>query len=118
LSVDFYPAASADGRPLYRCACEDGTCRACETRLNFHARRAADVFAAVDLLPYGALPAADVAARCRAYLRTLTPQPARPVLERGRVVFGGAPAGDTRDTVARLLEVALVAGEIGWVAWG
>lgn len=122
MSVDFAPVlVGVDGvaRPLHRCNCEDMTCRACETRLNCHERRASDLIAAVGLpARYGVLPAADLVARCEAYLRRLAPEPVRPGLERGRLVVGGAPAGDTRDTVARLLVVAqdaLAAG--GWVAW-
>lgn len=117
MSVTFRPAISAEGHPLYRCSCEDGTCRACDTMLDVHERRASDLIAAIGLPErYGILPAREVAACCEARLRALAPEPARAGLERGRITVGGAPAGDTRDTVVRLLEVALVAGE-GWVAW-
>lgn len=120
MSITFY-ATGADDRPVLRCTCEDMTCAACESSLNVHNGRAAMllVYLGFDRQApnmFGRIRAAELVARCEERLARLEPEPEIAPVERGRLYVHGRPAGNMRDTTARLLAVARAAGA-GWVVW-
>jgi len=125
MSVDFYPAIDTpDGvRPALACACgehdEYGTCTACTMKINMSNTNACDVmrFLGIDPEPYGVIRASDLAERCREAIAH--PERARPRFGviTARVVQIGRDADYLTEKAKALLVVALLARNVGWVAW-
>lgn len=126
MSITFCPS-DPNGRPLYRCDCEDLSCKACG--VNVHERSARELGDYIRFLRspltvitseeyfIGKIPASALIELCEARLAKLSVEPARSMITLSpRAWEGGLNAGYMRDRTAELLAVARSA-EDQWVCW-
>jgi hypothetical protein len=126
MSISFFPSDQT-GKSLYRCDCEDLSCKACG--LNTNERNARELGTYIGFLQsplvvvvseeyfIGRIPALAMIELCEARLSQLSVEPARPMTARSdRAWEGGLTSGYMRDRTAELLSIAHSVKD-QWISW-